>query len=264
MKVSYFPGCTLRNKAKDLDRYARASMLALGVELVEPENWQCCGGVFTTSRDEIATKLASVRALADAHANDRPLVTVCSACHNVIKQTNHQIQTDPEFTEKVNLYLSQDKDPISYHGETTVYHLLELIRDVVGFDKLKEAVKNPLKDRKIAAYYGCLLLRPNGAMQFDDPENPTIIENFIRAIGAEPVVYASRNECCGGYVALDDPETAKKRSNAVSHDAASHGAEAIVTACPLCRYNLVKSGSEIPVVYFTELLAEALGVKEDA
>ena len=80
MKVSYFPGCTLRNKAKDLDRYARASMKALGVELIEPENWQCCGGVFTTSRDEIATKLASVRALADAHANNRPLVTVYSAC----------------------------------------------------------------------------------------------------------------------------------------------------------------------------------------
>lgn len=98
----------------------------------------------------------------------------------------------------------------------------------------------------------------------DDVENPRIMEDFIRALGAEPVIYPARNECCGGYVALEDPASAKKKSNAVAHSAANHGAEAIVTACPLCKYNLVKNGSELPVVYFTELLAEALGVKEDA
>lgn len=264
MKVSYFPGCTLRNKAKDLDRWARASMAALGVELVEPDEWQCCGGVFTTSRDEIATKLSSIRLLAEAHDAGRPLVTVCSACHNVIKQTNRMMQTDDEFIQKVNRYLAQDTHPLEYYGGTVVYHLLELIRDVIGFDKLKAAVKKPLTGRKIAPYYGCLLLRPTGVMQFDDPENPTTIENFLKALGAEPVISSTRNECCGGYVALDSPATAKKRSKTIVSDAASHGAEAIVTACPLCRYNLMKSGSEIPVIYFTELLAEALGVKEDA
>ena len=127
---------------------------------------------------------------------------------------------------------------------------------------MKAAVKNPLTGKKIAAYYGCLLLRPGKVMAFDDPENPTIIEDFIRAIGAEPVIYSERNECCGGYIALEDPAAAKKRSNSVSASAASHGADMIVTACPLCKYNLVKNGSEIPVIYFTELLAEALGVKE--
>ena len=264
MKVSYFPGCTLRTKAKDLDLYARRSALALGIELVEPDNWQCCGGVFTTSRDEIATKLSSVRALAAARDKNQTLVTVCSACHNVIKQTNHQIQTDAEFTAKVNNYLAQDPNPITYNGETQVLHYLELLRDVVGFDKLKEKVKNPLTGRKLAAYYGCLLLRPNTAMRFDDPENPSIIEDFLRALGAEPVIYPTRNECCGGYIALEDPEAAKKRSSAVSDSAEAHGAEAIITACPLCRYNLIKNGSQLPVIYFTELLAEALGVKEDA
>ena len=100
-------------------------------------------------------------------------------------------------------------------------------------------------------------------MNFDDVENPRIMEDFIAALGAEPVVYAQRNECCGGYIALEDAASAKKKSNAVSESAAKNGAEIIVTACPLCKYNLVKNGSEIPVVYFTELLAEALGVKED-
>ena len=142
-------------------------------------------------------------------------------------------------------------------------HYFELLRDVVGFDKIKEKVVNPLTGRKIAAYYGCLLLRPGKVMAFDDPENPAIMEEFIRAIGAEPVIYPYRNECCGGYVALEDPDSAKKKSNAVTNSAESHGAELAVTACPLCKYNLVHNGSNIPVVYFTELLAEALGVKED-
>ena len=265
MKVSYFPGCTLRTKAKDLDTYARKCAEALGVELCEIEDWQCCGGVFVSAADEIASKLSSVRALVAAREENRPLVTVCSACHNVIKQTNHAMQTDETFADRVNRYMAQDKNPkAEYHGETQVLHYLELLRDVVGFDQLKAAVKNPLTGKKIAAYYGCLLLRPGKVMGFDDVENPKIMEDFIRALGAEPVIYPARNECCGGYIALEDPAAAKKRSNAVSDSAALHGAEMIVTACPLCKYNLEKNGSTLPVVYITELLAEALGIKEAA
>ncbi len=264
MKVSYFPGCTLRTKAKKLDEYARKCAELLGVELCEIKDWQCCGGVYVTAKDEVASKLSSVRALVAARDAEQPLVTVCSACHNVIKQTNHEIQTNEAFASKVNLYMAQEKDASApYAGETQVLHYLELLRDTVGFDRIKEAVKNPLKGQKIAAYYGCLLLRPGKVMGFDDPENPTIIEDFIRALGAEPVIYPARNECCGGYIALEDAEAAKKRSNTVSQSAANHGAERMVTACPLCKYNLEKNGSEIPVVYFTELLAEALGVKEE-
>ena len=260
MKVSYFPGCTLKNKAKDLDMYAYRSAEALGVTLEEIENWQCCGGVFTTAKNEVATKLSSVRALKEAFSKEQPLVTVCSACHNVIKQTNYVMQNDAEFANKVNLYMNEET---AYNGEAEVYHYLEMLRDLVGFDKVKEKVVNPLKGKKIAAYYGCLLLRPNSVMKMDDPENPTIMEDFIKALGADPVVFAMRNECCGGYVSVESPELAKNKSNAVMNNAKAQGAEMIITACPLCKYNLVKNGADIPVVYFTELLAEALGVKED-
>ena len=260
MKVSYFPGCTLKNKAKDLDLYAYKSAEALGVTLEEIENWQCCGGVFTTANDEVATKLSSVRALKYANDRNQPLVSVCSACHNVLKQTNYAMQNDAVFAEKVNRYMAQDGP---YNGETVVYHYLEMLRDVVTFDVLKEKVVNVLKGKKIAPYYGCLLLRPNKVMRMDDPENPTIMEDFIKALGAEPVIYAKRNECCGGYIAMESPEQAKKNSSAVVENAKAAGAEMIITACPLCKYNLVKQGADIPVVYFTELLAEALGVKED-
>ena len=211
MKVSYFPGCTLRTKAKDLDLYARKSAAALGVEMCEIPDWQCCGGVFVSASDEIASKLAAVRALVAARDAGQPLVTVCAACHNVMKQTNNAFLTDPHFDDAVNRYMAQEKEPTApYHGETRVLHFLELLRDEVGFDALKKAVKNPLTGKKIAAYYGCMLLRPGKVMQFDDVENPQMLEDLIRARGAEPVMYPMRNECCGGYVALEDAASAKK------------------------------------------------------
>lgn len=259
MKASYFPGCTLKNKAKDLDEYSYLCASALGVDLEEIEEWQCCGGVFSTAKDEIATKLSSVRALKNANEKGQPLVTVCSGCHNVIKQTNHCMQTDKEFADKVNRYIADGKN---YNGETRVYHYLELLRDVIGYDKIKEKTVNPLNGKRVACYYGCLLLRPRSVMQMDDSENPKIMENLISAIGGEPVIYANRNECCGGYLALEDSKTVEKKSTDIITNAKSVGAEIIITACPLCKYNLDKAKTGMPVVYFTELLAEALGVKE--
>lgn len=262
MTFTYYPGCTLRTKAKDLDRFARISAEALGVTLEEPADWQCCGGAYTASKDEIATKLSAIRTLNAAKELDRPLITVCSACHNVIKQTNYDIANDADFAMKANNYMKLDEP---YYGETKVYHYLEMLRDVIGFDELAKKVKNPLKGKKIAAYYGCLLLRPSKALAMDDPENPSIMEDLIRALGAEPVIYAQRNECCGGYITLEDKSQAAKRSGAVMKSAEESGADMIITACPLCMYNLRRnSGSELPVVYLTEILAEALGLKEDA
>ena len=259
MVYHYYPGCTLKTKAKDLDRYGRKSMEALGITLSELENWQCCGGAFTMAKDEIATKLSSVRALSDSR--DGVLVTLCSACHNVIKQTNYAMANDAEFAQKVNNYSKFD---LPYNGETKVMHYLEVLRDEVGFDNLKKAVKNPLTGKKIAAYYGCLLLRPSKALQMDNPENPTILEDFIKAIGGTPVLYPYRNECCGGYMATEDKVSASKKSGKVMDSAAEMGADMIITACPLCLYNLNKNapGHQLPVYYFTELLAEALGVKD--
>lgn len=260
MTFSYYPGCTLKTKAKELDKYARASAEALGINLEEPADWQCCGGAYTTAIDEIATKLSAVRTLNSAKEQGRDLITVCSACHNVIKQTNYDISTNSDMALKVNNYMKLDEP---YNGETKVYHYLEMLRDVVGFDKLAEKVVNPLKGKKIAAYYGCLLLRPSKALAMDDPENPSIMEDFIKAIGAEPIIYAQRNECCGGYITMEDKAQASKRSNKVMISAQEGGADMIITACPLCLYNLSKnSDSDMPVIYFTELLAEALGVKE--
>ena len=261
MKYSYYPGCTLRTKAKDLDTYARASARALGFELEEIEEWQCCGGVYPLGSDEIATKLSSVRALNEAKEKGQDLVTLCSACHHVIKRVNDDMKNVEDIRTRANNYM-QLEEP--YAGETNVLHFLEVLRDRVGFDELKKKVVNPLTGKKIGAYYGCLLLRPGSILEFDNPENPTIIEDFIRAIGATPVVYPYRNECCGGYIALEKKESAQRRVDAILTSAQDAGAEMVITACPLCMYNLDANATKhvLPVKYFTELLAEALGVKE--
>lgn len=261
MKYSYYPGCTLKTKATALDAYARASALALGFELEELTDWQCCGGVYPLGADEIATKLSSVRALAAARDRGQELVTLCSACHHVIKRVNDDMQNVADIRNRANNYMQLETP---YTGETTVLHYLEVLRDRVGFDKIREKVVKPFTGRKIGAYYGCLLLRPGEVMAFDDPENPKILEDFIRAIGGEPVIYPLRNECCGGYISLKEKELAGRMCDSIMQNAGGFGAEMLITACPLCLYNLGKTQNGLPVVYFTELLAEALGVKEEA
>lgn len=289
MVYSYYPGCTLKTKARRLDEYGRFAAEALGVTLTELADWQCCGGTYTTARDEIATKLSAVRSLAASRDNGSALVTLCAACHNVLKQVNHDMAHDEAVRAKANAYLALES-PIDaplepYTGDANVIHYLELLRDVIGFDAVKKAVTKPFAGVKVAAFYGCLLLRPSAVLSMDNAENPTIMEDLIRALGADAVVYPLRNECCGSYLALEDAASVAARSGAVLKSAADAGAELIVTACPLCLYNLNRAAgtgasdgadtsgavatdgsaahkpntARVPVVYFTELLAAALG-----
>ena len=258
MEICYYPGCTLKTKAKALDRDARLCAEALGITPVEIKNWQCCGAVYPMAKDEVATKLSAVRALDYAKRHGGKLLTLCSACHNVIKRTNADMQAGGDVCSRANAYLAL---PEAYKGETEVLHYLEMLKNLVGFEELKKRVKNPLR-RNIGAYYGCLLLRPSAEMAFDNPENPSIMEDFIRALGGTPVIYPFRNECCGGYVGVKNPALTQKRSEKVVLSAKEKGAEELITACPLCLYNLQEyGGGALPVKYFTELLKEALGVE---
>ena len=168
MTFSYFPGCTLKTKGARLDRCAQLAAKALGFTLEELPEWQCCGAVYPMARDEVATRLSSVRALVQAKDDDRPLVTLCSACHHVIKRVNGDMKNDLDIRTKVNNYLQLETP---YAGETEVLHYLEVLRDKIGWNAVKAAVKKPLTGRKIGAYYGCLLLRPSRAVGFDDPDH---------------------------------------------------------------------------------------------
>ena len=254
-KFAYYPGCTLSTTAAEMDRYARKAAEILGLELYDIDDWQCCGAMFPMGTDEVAPKLAVIRALATAKGMGMPLLTLCAACHHVFKQINHQVRTDAALMETVVKYDNE----LEYDGGTEVLHYIEALRDHVGFDALKEKVANTFAGKKIGAYYGCMLLRPGEVMQFDDVENPVVFEDFLRAIGAEPVVYPYRNECCGSLQALRNTDKVTKLTSTLASSAEKKGAEALVTSCPLCRYNIDEfSGGVLPVYYFTELLADAL------
>ena len=268
MRYSYYPGCTLKTQSgAALELPALQAARVLGIELAEQDEWQCCGAVFPLTTDEIAPFLSSIRSLALARDRGEKLVTLCAACHHVIKRTNYLMQSNKDTRHKANNYLQLDQP---YSGEAEVIHYLELLRDEVGFDQVAAKVTNHLKERKIAPYYGCLLLRPAKVMAFDNAENPRIMEDLLLALGAVPVDYPYRTECCGVYLSVNDENIAAKMVQKIVQSALDQGAEAMVNACPLCHYNLLtlqeltpKGKPRLPVYYFTELLAEALGLAEE-
>jgi heterodisulfide reductase subunit B len=264
----YFPGCTLRTVAKDFDVSAKASARALGFELREMQGWLCCGAVFTNSAENLITQSGPNRILGRAQAEGDTLVTLCAGCFNVLRRTTQQAKHNQTKQDQINAF-NEDR----YTGGVNVIHLLEILRDKVGFDKIKQAVKMPLQGVPVAAYYGCLLLRPFREMKLDDPHRPSIIEKLLGSLGATVIDYPSRTECCGSYLGVESPEKIEAVSSGIVESARSSGAKILAVSCPLCKYNLevcqgkgssASSENEpLPVVYFTQLLGLALGLPPD-
>jgi heterodisulfide reductase subunit B len=258
----YFPGCSLRTVAKDFDASAKASARRLGFDLTEMQGWLCCGAVFTNTSDNLITQAGPNRILGRAKSEGSTLVTLCAGCYNVLKRTNHQAERSQIKQDQINAFNEE-----RFNGGVSVLHFLEILRDKVGFDKIKEAVKVPLRGLPVGAYYGCLLLRPYKEMKLDDPHRPSIIENLLVSLGATAIDYPSRTECCGSYLGVESPEKVRTLSSDIVQSARSCGAKLLAVSCPLCKYNLeVCQRAEtfesdfLPVVYFTQLLGLALGI----
>lgn len=268
MNYPYFPGCNLFEKAKALDLAARKSSEKLGFNLVELEEWTCCGATFPLAEDNNMALLSPTRVLANGRKAGEDLVTLCAVCHNVLKRTNHVMTNNAERRKTVTEFIEEP-----YDGSLKVLHYLEVLRDRIGFSELASKVEVPLKGLKIASYYGCLLLRPAKEMAFDDPDRPTILEDLFTALGAEPVDFPMKTECCGAFQVLNSDVTATRCSREILDSAKARGADVVVTACPLCQFNIedrqnaMKKDSldfqTLPVLYFTELLALALGLGQD-
>lgn len=278
MKFLYYPGCTLIEKAKNLDISARSACRALGIELVEMPDWTCCGTVFPLNTRKIVGVIAPARILLNAIKEGySELVTLCAFCYNVLKRTNFIIKNDPLVHKRVNVYLKdeferENKDYQEYCGEVKVLHLLEVLRDKFGFSTLKQKVVHPLAGLNLAAYYGCMFLRPEEEVAFDRPEDPKIMDDFIMALGASPVYFPYRIECCGSYLSMSSEEIALQGSFQIIQSAQKYGADALVLSCPLCHYNLDKRQEKmskdnpyykpLPILYFTQVLGMALGIEE--
>lgn len=267
MKIPYYPGCTLNTVAKDFDLSAKASAIAMGFELAELKQWNCCGATFPLTPDNIISLTAPAKVLSNARLAGDTLTTLCSVCYNVLKRTNKVIRDDKERRSIINGFIEAD-----YDGSLNIIHFLEILRDRIGFENVKKAVKKPLNGLKAASYYGCMLLRPFEDMGIDDSESPVIMENLVTALGAEPVTFPNKIECCGAHLAMNNEDIVTRLSGNVMTSAVNSGAEIIVTTCPLCHYNLEKSQTKVaeatagyknvPIVYFTQLLGLALGQNE--
>jgi heterodisulfide reductase subunit B len=265
----------LKTTAKNFDASTVAVSKALGVELVELPRWNCCGTVHALVKDDVMHYLAPVRNLIRVEemrdaglVENVKLVTQCAMCYNTLKRANAGVKADSEKLTKIRDIMEKEQD---YRGTVEPVHLLEVLRDM-GWDKVTERTKAPLKGLKVAPYYGCLLLRPR-EFGIDDPDNPRVMEDLLGALGAESVDIPFKAKCCGAYHVVENRDITAELSYRILEQATSAGADLVATACPLCQYNLGRLQGEIkrkfrdfkpiPVVYYTQLMALAFGLGVD-
>ena len=271
MKISYYPGCTLKATAQNFEQSALASLAALGIEVEELERWNCCGAVTSLATDDLVHQLAPTRVLIRAQeAGADQVMSLCSQCYNTLARANQLVREHPDKLETLNMFMDEEPD---YLGKVESVHFLQVIRDSIGWDGLRAKVKKPLAGLRIAPYYGCTLLRPKD-VSIDAPGKPQILMDFIAALGATPVDFPLAEECCSAFQVVGTPEGSQQRAQKVVQSAADCGVDALILSCPLCEYNLGKqqetfvtaSGDplRLPVFYFTQLLALALGVEVES
>lgn len=271
MKITYYPGCTLKANARNFEDSALYALEQLDIDVEELSRWNCCGTVFSLATDDLIHHMAPIRNLirVKESGSDR-VMTLCAMCYNTLKRANERMKADPESLEKINKVMY--KEEIDYEGNVEILHLLELIRDEIKFENLANKVVKPLENLKVACYYGCMLVRPR-EIGFDDVENPTVLENLVSALGGDPVDFPYKTECCGAYQTVDKPDIIAERTNQIISSAKNRGAEVMVVSCPLCAFNLDHRQKQtvqiyqdfkgLPILYFTQLLAIALNCTED-
>lgn len=254
-KYCYYPGCSLEATAKEYNLSVHAAARLLDVELVELEDWSCCGASSGHCTDPELSLALPARNLALAEKEGHDLAVSCAACFLRFKQTNHDLRADDTLRQRIEQVIDAP-----YRAETEVRHVLDIFAREVGLEEIERRVKKPLKGLKLAAYYGCYLVRPPEVTQLDDPNNPMIMDNLLTAIGAEPLDWTHKVECCGGNLLLSRTDIVVKLCNDICQAALDAGAVAIVAACPLCQANLeLRQTIGVPTFYFSELLALALG-----
>jgi heterodisulfide reductase subunit B2 len=272
MKISYYPGCTLKNNAKNFEDSTICALQQLGVAVEELSRWNCCGTVFSMASDDLMHHLAPIRNLIRVkEAGSNSVMTLCAMCYNTLKRANEHVKKNPADLEILNDFMYEETT--KYKGDVKILHLLELLKDEIKFETIAKRVVKPLKDLKVASYYGCYLVRPKD-IGLDNPENPTIMETLTTILGAQAVDFPYKTECCAAYQTVDNPEAVAERTNQILTSAQTHGADVVAVSCPLCAFNLDQRQKEttqlypdfknIPVLYFTQLLALALGCPEES
>ncbi|MDP2865891.1 MAG: CoB--CoM heterodisulfide reductase iron-sulfur subunit B family protein [Elusimicrobiota bacterium] len=265
MKYQYFPGCSLKGMGRAYEESFLAVSRALGMEINELEDWNCCGATAYMSVDETKSYALAGRNLAIAERNASDVIAPCSACYLVLNKTIHGMSENPDLHGKVTRALKAGG--LDYKGKAKVRHPLDVLMNDVGLEEIKKRVKAPLAGMKLAPYYGCQIVRPYAT--FDDQRDPVFMDKLITASGAESVDWPLKTRCCGGSLTGTVPEAGLRLAYILLKEAKKRGAQAIVTPCPLCQFNLDGYQEQIarkyeridmPVLYFTQMLGLAMGL----
>ncbi len=270
MKIGLYPGCSLEGLENAYLVSLKNTFKKLGIELVEIEDWNCCGATAIPSINLKFSYLLSLRNLALAEKSGLNIVIApCSECYNRLAYVNYKIKTDDKFKEELNKYLNEIG--LEYNGNVEVKHPVDfLVRDY-GLEKLRKNIKREI-NKKVACYYGCLFVRPK-EVAIESAENPRTMDDMVKALGAEPVEYEYKTKCCGASIIITNSDAALKLIGDILYSCKNAGAEIVVTSCPLCHSNLdmqqenasrlLNKDLSIPVLYFTQLIGIALGLDED-
>ena len=265
MKYLYFPGCSLKGTGKAYEEALLAVFKALGVELAELDDWNCCGATAYMSVDETKSYALAGRNLALAERESLDVIAPCSACYLVLNKTQHALNEAPGIRKKVTNALKAAG--LDYKGKVKVRHPLDVLVNDIGLPELAKKIKSPLKGHKFAPYYGCQIVRPYAT--FDDQENPVTMDKLVKAAGAECVTWPLKTRCCGGSLTGTVPEVGLRLAYILIREAKKRGAEAVVTVCPLCQFNLdgyqdkiaqKYEAVDMPIMYFTQVLGLAMGL----
>jgi len=265
VKYAFFPGCSLESTAWDFDRSTRAVCRALGIQLEDVPDWVCCGSTPAHATSASLAVALGVLNLQKAQPIGAPVMAACASCYARLRAANHEIENDSDQRLRAQRITGSP-----YDGSVPVHHVLDVLVNHLGLDAIRAKVRRPLAGLPVACYYGCLLARPPEIVAFDDPEHPTSMDDLLSAVGAEPVEWPFKTECCGASLSMTHRGVVGRLGHKLLSMARRAGAVCLAVACPLCQINLdlrqAEAGKscgdipETPVLYVTQLLGIALGL----
>jgi heterodisulfide reductase subunit B len=269
-KLTYFPGCSAHGTSEEFDKTVKMVMKTLDVQMDELPDWNCCGATSAHTMSETLAYALPLRNLVLAEKLDNKTMAIpCASCYQRLKVTKVHMDDNPELARKINSTVVEEG---TYKGDVDVKSMLQFCYEDIGLDAIKAQVKKSLAGMKLACYYGCLLTRPKNITNFDSPEYPVSMDQIVEALGAKATEFDYKTECCGASFSISNTEVVINLSGKILEMAKESGAHAIVVACPLCQSNLdmrqpdiekhTGQKLDIPIFYFTQLMALAFGMAE--
>lgn len=264
--IAYYPGCSLHSLSSELDHSAKAVLKELGVELHEPDGWMCCGSSPAHSTDHLLATTLPMQTLALVEQSGlKQVLAPCAACYARLKSAQYDVAKDPELKKQVDAKLGY-----TYQDRVQVKSLLDVLEERVGLEQIAKRVKKPLRDLKVVSYYGCLLTRPPKVTHADHPENPMQMDRVVEKLGATPLDWSFKTDCCGGSLSLTRTDIVLNLTRRILDNARAVGADIVVTVCPLCHVNLdarqaaLKLDQPMPILFITQLMGLAFGLEPHA